>query len=59
VTPNAPEADAEGRIKLRDGKKQYWPVLTFETPEARERWQRLVLGALAAAGITAVPEAAP
>jgi hypothetical protein len=58
-TPNAPEVDAEGRIKLRDGKKQYLPVLSFETSEARERWQRMVLGALAAAGITGAPEAAP
>jgi hypothetical protein len=50
--PNAAQLDAEGRIKQRDGKRDYKPILTFETAEARERWQRMVLGALAAAGIT-------
>jgi hypothetical protein len=56
--PNAAQLDAEGRIKQRDGKRQYTAVLSFETTEARERWQRLVLAALAAAGITGAPVAA-
>ena len=56
--PNAAQLDAEGRIKQRDGKRDYKPVLSFETTEARERWQRMVLGALAAGGITGTPEAA-
>ena len=49
--PNAALLDAEGRIKLRDGKRQYVSVLTFETAEGRERWRRMALGALAAAGV--------
>src|SRR5690348_5525562 len=49
--PNAAQLDTDGRVKLRDGKRQYTPVFSFESAEARERWQRLVLGALAAAGI--------
>jgi hypothetical protein len=52
-TPSAPEIDAEGRIKTRDGKRQYWPVITLENNESRERWQRSVLAALAAGGIGA------
>jgi hypothetical protein len=56
--PNAAQLDAEGRIKQRDGKRDYKSILTFETTEARERWQRLVLGALAAAGITGAAETA-
>lgn len=56
--PNAAQLDSEGRIKQRDGKRQYTPVLSFETAEARERWQRLVLGALALGGITGTSEAA-
>jgi hypothetical protein len=53
-TPNAAEVDADGRIKQRDGKKAI-PVLTFETAEARDRWQRAVLAALVAAGIGGAP----
>src|SRR5262245_28359101 len=49
--PNAAEVDGDGRIKLRDGKKCYSPVVSFETADARERWQRMVLAALDAAGI--------
>jgi hypothetical protein len=50
--PNAAQLDAEGRIKLKlDGKRDYKPILSFETAEAKERWQRLVRGALADAGI--------
>jgi hypothetical protein len=33
-------------------------LLSFETTEARERWRRMVLGALAASGIVFAPEAA-
>jgi hypothetical protein len=53
--PNAAQLDTDGRVKLRDGKRQYTPVLSFESAEARERWQRMVLGALAVAGITGAP----
>jgi hypothetical protein len=49
--PNAAQIDADGRIKLRDGKKQYTAMLSFETTEGRERWRRMVLGALAVGGI--------
>ena len=49
--PNAAQLDAEGRIKQRDGKRDYKSILTFETTEARDRWQRAVLAALADAAI--------
>jgi hypothetical protein len=50
--PDAPDVDADGRIRLKpDGKKSYWKVITFETAGARERWQRAVLAALADGGI--------
>jgi hypothetical protein len=55
--PNAAQLDSEGRIKQRDGKRDYKSILTFETTEARERWARMVLGALASGGITGAPEA--
>jgi hypothetical protein len=51
-TPSAPEIDADGHVRMRDGKRQYWPVITLENNEARERWQRAILAALAAGGIT-------
>jgi hypothetical protein len=54
--PNAAQIDSDGRIKLRDGKRQYAAVLSFETGEGRERWRRLVLGALAAGGIGDAPQ---
>jgi hypothetical protein len=54
--PNTAQLDGEGRIKLKDGKRQYTSVLSFETAEGRARWKRLVLGALAAGGITGAPE---
>jgi hypothetical protein len=50
-TPNAAGIDSDGRIRQRDGKKQYWSLMTFECTEARERWQRVVLAALSTAGI--------
>jgi hypothetical protein len=49
--PNAAQLDAEGRIKQRDGKRDYKSIVSFETTEGRERWQRLVLAALADAGV--------
>jgi hypothetical protein len=55
--PNAAQLDGDGRIKQRDGKRDYKSILTFQTVEGRERWQRLVLGALADGGITGAPEA--
>jgi hypothetical protein len=55
-TPDAADIDGDGRVKLKpDGKKQYWKLLTFETSEARERWQRAVLATLNAAGIGGTP----
>ena len=51
-TPTAPEIDADGRVKMRDGKRLYTSVITLENSEARERWQRSILAALAAGGIT-------
>jgi hypothetical protein len=54
--PSIAQLDRDGCIKLgADGKRAYTAALSFETREARERWQRLVLGALAAAGIGGEP----
>jgi hypothetical protein len=49
--PSSAQLDAEGHIKVRDGKRQYTPILIFESAEAKARWQRMALGALAEAGI--------
>jgi hypothetical protein len=53
--PQAAQLDADGRVRLKDGKRLYSPVLSFETADARERWRRSVLGALAAGGIGGAP----
>jgi hypothetical protein len=60
-TPDAADVDRDGRIKLKpDGKKSYGKVITFETNEARERWQRMIQVALAEAGVAAPqPDEAP
>jgi hypothetical protein len=50
-SPTTPEIDADGRVKMRDGKRLYSSVLTLEGADARERWQRAVLAALAAGGV--------
>jgi hypothetical protein len=57
-TPDAPLVDRDG-VQLRDenNKRRYSKIVSFATPEARKRWQILVLGALAAGGITGAPEA--
>jgi hypothetical protein len=54
--PDAPLVDSEG-IQLRDadGKRQYGKVIKFQTPAARDRWSRMVLAALADAGIGGSP----
>lgn len=52
-SPSAPDIDAEGRIKTTEaGKRLYRPVITFATKDAKKRWERSVLTALAAEGIT-------
>ena len=44
--------DRDGKIKLKpDGKNWYGKIITFETTEARERWQRMIQTALAEAGV--------
>jgi hypothetical protein len=57
-TPDAPLVDRDG-VQLRDenNKRRHGKVVSFATPEARKRWQILVLGALAAGGVTAASEA--
>jgi hypothetical protein len=51
--PSAPELDGEGRHRIdENGKRLYWPLLKFSSRERRQRWERLVLNALADAGIT-------
>lgn len=50
--PSIPHLDRDGRVKLKpDGRRDYSVAMSFETKQARERWQRLVLGALATGGI--------
>jgi hypothetical protein len=49
--PATPKLDGEGRVKLRYGRAQYFPVIGFETDRDRERWTNAVLGALMSAGI--------
>jgi hypothetical protein len=51
--PSSAQLDADGHIKVRDGKRQYVSVIFFETAEAKARWARMVLGALAEAGVAA------
>jgi len=51
--PAAPELDGEGKVKLRDGKRQYFKLLAFACADDRDRFQRAVLGALAEAGVLA------
>jgi hypothetical protein len=51
--PSCPELGPDGRVRTDDsGKRLYWPLVTFADADARERWQRAVLGALDAAGVT-------
>jgi hypothetical protein len=50
--PSAPIIGPDGAQLLDvDGKRRYAQVISFETKAARERWNRAILGALAAAGI--------
>jgi hypothetical protein len=49
--PSAAEIDRDGHIKLRDGKREYQSVITFETNDARGRWRRMIMAALAEAGV--------
>jgi hypothetical protein len=53
--PTAAQIDAEGKIKLKDGKRQYASVVSVESYEAKERWQSAILRALYAAGIGTGP----
>lgn len=55
-TASIPVLDAEGRVKMRDSKRMYAAVITFDTAAARERWQQSVLSALNAGGIGDAPE---
>jgi hypothetical protein len=50
--PSAASVDKDGRQKtLPNGKREYWAAIRFEG-DGKERWERAVLGALAAAGVT-------
>jgi hypothetical protein len=50
--PDAPLVDADGQ-QLRDenGKRRYTKVISFETQQARDRWNAAILAALAQGGI--------
>jgi hypothetical protein len=51
-SPSAPEIDGEGRHRIgEDGKRLYWPLLRFRDRDARQRFVRSVLAALADAGV--------
>lgn len=49
--PSAPEVDRDG-VQQRDaaGKRKFWSMISF-TGNSRDRWNRMVLAALADAGI--------
>jgi hypothetical protein len=50
--PDAADVDRDGQIRKKpDGKKSYHRIITFESSEAKARWDRMVLGALADAGV--------
>jgi hypothetical protein len=51
--PSIPEIGADGKIKIRDGKRVYHLVLSFACADDREWFSRAVLGALAEAGVLA------
>jgi len=53
--PSVPDIWAMGRQRERDSKKQWRPIITVSARDARDRWQRTVLAALAAAGIGGAP----
>jgi len=54
--PDTPVVGSDG-VQLRDGegRRRYAKVISFETSEARERWNRAVLDALRVAGIGGAP----
>jgi len=55
-TPSIPLLDGEGRARVGpDGKRQYAAIITFANAGARERWRRMTVAALAAAGIGGAP----
>ena len=50
--PSAPEINAEGRVRMRpEGGRVYTPIVGFSSAAAKQRWQRVVLATLTAAGI--------
>ncbi len=46
--PSIPEIDAEGKVKTRNGKRVYQPAISFQTADAKARWNRTIVAALAA-----------
>jgi hypothetical protein len=51
-SPSCPLLDGEGRQRVgEDGKPQYRPVITFGSREDKARYEKLVLTALADAGV--------
>lgn len=51
-TPSSPVLDPNG-VQLRDenGKRRYSAIITFETKEARSRWNDAILAALSEGGV--------
>lgn len=51
-TPSVPLLDPNG-VQLRDetGKRRYSAIITFETREARSRWNDAILAALSEGGV--------
>jgi hypothetical protein len=55
--PRQPQIGADGKVRVgEDGKQQWKSIISFDSGDARRRWDQSVLGALAAGGITGVPE---
>jgi hypothetical protein len=49
--PAQAQIDAAGRVRLRGGRRQYNPIVSFATRAARENWRVIVLTALFEAGV--------
>jgi hypothetical protein len=57
--PRQPMLGSDGKVRQTDAGKPDWrPIISFDSGEARRRWDSMVLGALAQAGISRAPEAA-
>jgi hypothetical protein len=45
------QIDGTGKVKVFNGVRQHQKIITFQNREARERWRRIVLQAMADGGV--------